>query len=180
MKEPHFLSMPRLLLIPALATIVAVGLTQSVNSQQDGTSKTTAAPVQEADGDGAPKSPRRQLVDESAPVLKEVPKVTDERPRDFWMQHKLDHSKKMLEAMTLADYEQVRFGAQQMRLLGRIEGFVRRANPAYTAQAKAFDNSLTALMQGAKKKDSMKVNAAFNKMTTSCVRCHSVLSGEAK
>jgi cytochrome c553 len=169
----------------ALAATVATA--QIDKPQQESTAKhaeTTAPPVQEADGDGAPavaaSKGKLKLVDQDAPILKEVPELTEERPMDFWMQHKLEYSKKMLEAMTLGDYEKVRFNAQQMRLLGRIEGFVRRANPAYTAQSKAFDNSLTELMQGGDKKDSKQITAAFGKMTTSCVRCHSVLRGEAE
>lgn len=108
-------------------------------------------------------------------LLKEVPKVTAERPMNFWMKHKLGFSKKILESLTLGDYVDLAHNARQMRILSKIEGFVRRSNPEYRAQLKAFDRALAELIENAEQENIKHANASFSKMTTSCVTCHAYM-----
>ena len=105
----------------------------------------------------------------------EVPKVTPEKPMSFWMKHKLDYSKTMLESLTMGDFDELAETAEQMRVLGKIEGFVRRKNPAYRTQLKAFDLAAMELVRYAKQENADGATLAFNQMTTSCVACHSLL-----
>lgn len=114
----------------------------------------------------APKNEIRQ---------EDVPKVTPEKPMDFWMKHKLDHSKTLLESLTMGDFKELSVTAGQMRLLGRIEQLTRRRNQKYKAQVKSFDQSLLELIKRAEEKDTVGATLAFNKMTTSCVSCHALL-----
>jgi len=105
----------------------------------------------------------------------DIPKVTDEKPMDFWMKHKLDHSKTLLESLTMGDFDNLAATAGQMRLLGRIEELARRRSRKYEAQVKSFDRSLLELIKYADAEDTDGATKAFNKMTTSCVNCHKLL-----
>ncbi len=105
----------------------------------------------------------------------DVPKVTPEKPMDFWMKHKLDHSKTLLESLTMGEFEKLANTAGQMRLLGRIEELVRSRNAEYQTQVKKFDRSLLALIRHANEQDTAGATQAFNQMTTSCVGCHTLL-----
>ncbi len=62
-----------------------------------------------------------------------------------------------------------------MRLLGKIEGFVRRKNDDYRAQLRTFELSNQELVRQAKRKNSEGAALAFNQLTTSCVACHVLL-----
>lgn len=118
--------------------------------------------------------------DDSPNAIKEadIPKVTEEKPMDFWMKHKLDHSKTLLESLTMGDFDKLSATAGQMRLLGRIEELTRRRNRKYQAQVRGFERSLLELIQRADEKDTDGATVAFNKMTTSCVNCHKLLREE--
>ncbi len=105
----------------------------------------------------------------------EVPKVTSEKPMSFWMARKLDYSKTVLESLTMGDFDKLAETAEQMRLLGRIEGFVRRNNEDYRIQLRTFDAASQELIRQAKRKNAEGAALAFNQLTTSCVACHVLL-----
>lgn len=107
--------------------------------------------------------------------IKEVPKVSEARPMNFWMAHKLEFSKSMLEALTMGDFERLASDAKQLRMLGKIEGFVRRKNPDYRTQLALFDLAAQELVRNAEQENSDGAALAFNQMTTSCVACHALL-----
>ena len=104
-----------------------------------------------------------------------VPKVTKDRPMSFWMQHKLDYSKSILESLTMGEYKKLATTAEQMRLLGKLEGFVRRKNSAYRIQLRNFDLAAQELVRHAKQENPDGATLAFNQMTASCVACHTLL-----
>ncbi|MCA9125617.1 MAG: hypothetical protein KDB22_00965 [Planctomycetales bacterium] len=104
-----------------------------------------------------------------------VPQVTADQPMTFWMKHKLEYSKSMLESLTMGDYKQMAATAEQMRLLTKIEGFVRRKNVAYRVQLHSFELSLQEMLRHAKQENPEGATLAFNQMTTSCVACHTLL-----
>lgn len=117
-------------------------------------------------------------VEEGAMVLKKVPEVTEERPMSFWMRHKLEYSKRILETLTMGDHEKVALYARQLRTLGKIEGFVRRKNPDYRKQQQMFDASLASLIYHAEQPDATQATLAFSKLASTCVNCHTLLRGE--
>lgn len=104
-----------------------------------------------------------------------VPKVTAEQPISFWMEKKLDFSKSILESLTKGDFKRLALDAEQMRLLGKIEGFVRRKNESYRAQLRTFDSANLELVRQANRGNAEGAALAFNQLTTSCVACHVLL-----
>ncbi len=96
----------------------------------------------------------------------------------FWMSKKLDFSKSILESLARGDFEKLADDAEQMRLIGRIEGFVRRQNDDYRAQQKAFEHATVELIRQSKRKNAEGAGLAFNQLTTSCVACHVLLREE--
>jgi cytochrome c556 len=119
------------------------------------------------------EKPRPQAV---AQANKEgVPKVTEEQPMSFWMEKKLDFSKSILEALTTGDHDRMAADAEQMRMLGRIEGFVRRKNADYRMQMRTFELANQELVRQAKRKNTEGALLAFNQLTASCVACHALL-----
>lgn len=104
-----------------------------------------------------------------------VPKETQEKPLNFWMAHKLDYSKTILESLTMGDFEKLAITAEQLRVLGKIEGFVRRKNPTYQIQLRNFDLATRELVRHAKQSNADGATLAFNQLTASCVSCHTLL-----
>lgn len=105
----------------------------------------------------------------------DVPEVSQEQPMSFWMDKKLEYSKSLLEHLTKADFEKLEKEANQMRRLGRIEGFVRRRNDDYRVQLRTFDMATTELVRYARRRNIEGANLAFNQLTSSCVACHVLL-----
>lgn len=116
-------------------------------------------------------------LEESKPVQADssIPKVTKEKPISFWMAHKLDLSKAMIESLTKGDFEKLEKDANQMRVLGKIEGFVRRKSESYRMQMQTFDVANAELIRQAQRKNSEGAVLAFNQLTTSCIACHVLL-----
>ena len=91
------------------------------------------------------------------------------------MEAKLGYSKAILEDLTKGDFERLAQEATQMRLIGKMEGFVRRKNESYRNQLSAFDLANQELIRQAKLKNAEGATLAFNQLTTSCVSCHVLL-----
>ena len=104
-----------------------------------------------------------------------MPKGTAEQPISFWMEKKLDYSKSILESLTKGEFKQLALDAEQMRLLGKIEGFVRRKNESYRTQLRTFDSANLELVRQANRGNAEGAALAFNQLTTSCVACHVLL-----
>ncbi len=113
--------------------------------------------------------------EEKPQVQEKAPVLTDERPMSFWMAQKIDHSKKILEALTKEDFAKAEAEANQLRTLGKIEGFVRRKDPAYLRHQRTFDSSLVEIAAQANEQNVEGAVLAFNQLTTSCIACHKTL-----
>jgi hypothetical protein len=105
----------------------------------------------------------------------EVPVETKEHPTSFWMAKKLDFSKSILEALTKADFKNLEEQAHKMRVLGKVEGFVRRKSEAYRTQLQTFDMANAELIRQAQRESAEGALTAFNQLTSSCVACHVLL-----
>jgi len=103
------------------------------------------------------------------------PSVTAEQPMSFWMEKKLDYSKRILEALTSGRYDEIEIQAEKMRVLGKIEGFVRGRSDSYATHLQSFDLAARELKRNAKAKNIEGATLAFNQLTTSCVTCHQSL-----
>lgn len=108
--------------------------------------ETSRAWSQEAD------TPPKLQESESNPGSKqvEIPEVTEERPMNFWMAKKLDYSKSILEALTMGDFSRLAVDAERLRVLGKLEGFVRNRNADYRVQMSTFDLATLELVSSAK------------------------------
>lgn len=123
-----------------------------------------------------PPSSAKVVAGQTSPAAQEeVPKVTAEKPMSFWMEQKLSISKSMLEALTKGDFDRLALEADRMRMLGRIEGFVRRKNENYRLQLRNFEFANLELVRMAKRKNAEGAALAFNQLTSSCVACHVML-----
>jgi cytochrome c556 len=106
---------------------------------------------------------------------KEAPKVSTEKPMSFWMSAKLSASKSIFEALAKGDFEKLESNAEHMRLIGKLEGFVRRKNPDYKTQLQTFELANQEIVRQAKRHNAEGAALAFNQLTTSCVACHVML-----
>ena len=104
-----------------------------------------------------------------------IPRETKEQPMSYWMDRKLEHSKSRIESLTKADFEALERDAERLRLLGKMEGLVRRRNEDYRAQLRTFDIAVTELVRQSRRQNSEGAVLAFNQLTTSCVACHILL-----
>jgi hypothetical protein len=104
-----------------------------------------------------------------------VPIETAEKPLNFWMQKKLDYSSGILKGFSLGDFALIESNAQQMRLLNKIEGFVRSRNDDYRTNLHTFERVTDEIIREAKGEDIDGVVFAYHQLTTSCVRCHQTL-----
>ena len=107
--------------------------------------------------------------------LSQVPELTGEKPMSFWMATKLDFSKAILEDLTKGDFKKLVDDAKQMRLISKMEGFVRRKDENYRNQLHAFGLANQELIRQSERGNAEGATLAFNQLTTSCVACHALL-----
>ncbi len=91
------------------------------------------------------------------------------------MAQKMELSKQLLESLTKEDFDKIAADAKQLRKLGKIEGIVRRQDPAYRRQHQLFDSALADVISQADAKNVEGATLAFHQLTTSCVVCHKML-----
>jgi hypothetical protein len=106
---------------------------------------------------------------------KEIPAISAAKPMSFWMNTKLNSSKSILEALAKGDFEKLESEAEQMRLIGKLEGLVRKSNPDYKTQLHTFELANQELVRQSKRHNIEGAALAFNQLTTSCVACHVML-----
>ena len=92
-----------------------------------------------------------------------------------WMKKKLIHSQAILRGLAMGDFEDVQYNAGRLKLLNRVEGFVRRKNPDYRAHLNTFSRVIAEIERQAQKKNIEGATLAFNQLTVSCVECHKTL-----
>ncbi|NND96407.1 MAG: hypothetical protein HKN47_03650 [Pirellulaceae bacterium] len=97
------------------------------------------------------------------------------RPMSFWMEKKLDHTQSILRGLATRDFESIKEHGIQMRLLNKVEGFVRRRNPNYRSQLHTFERVCDDIVSHADRENLAGVTLAFNQLTVSCVSCHETL-----
>ena len=89
-----------------------------------------------------------------------------------WMKQKLQYSQKIFAGLTMGDLVAVEDDAKQMKLINRLESFVRgRSNP-YRTQLKQFQFANDEIIRGAREKNIERVTLGYNQLSVSCVMCH--------
>ncbi len=89
-----------------------------------------------------------------------------------WMKKKLDYSQAMLKGLAMGDFETIKTSGIQMRLLNKVEGFVRRRNPRYKMHLRVFEHICDEIVEQADEENLAGVTLAFNQLTVNCVNCH--------
>ena len=102
-----------------------------------------------------------------------------EKSMSVWMEKKLQHSQAILRALAMGDFEDVKYHAGRLKLLNRVEGFVRRRNPEYRMHLQTFSRVSAEIERQAEKENIEGATLAFNQLTVSCVECHKSLRKDA-
>ena len=114
-----------------------------------------------------PVSAVEPVGDEKQPVLDSA-----EHEPSVWMRKKLDYSQALLKGLAMADYKQIKVNGARMRLLSKVEGFVRSKNSRYTLHLRRFENICDEIVREAGEENLSGVTLAFNQLTVNCVNCH--------
>lgn len=102
----------------------------------------------------------------------------DGKTMSVWMEKKLEHSQAILRGLAMGDFEDVRSNANRLKVLNRVEGFVRRRNPDYRLHLNTFSRVVAEIERQAEKQNIEGATLAFNQLTVSCVDCHKSLRNE--
>ncbi|WP_286178369.1 hypothetical protein [Stieleria mannarensis] len=105
---------------------------------------------------------------------------TDAKTMSVWMEKKLKHSQAILRGLAMGDFEDVKYNAGRLKLLNRVEGFVRRRNPDYRLHLNTFSRVSAEIERQAEKQNIEGATLAFNQLTVSCVECHKSLRSDGE
>lgn len=97
------------------------------------------------------------------------------QPVSFWMEKKLEYTQGILRGLVSGDLDDVADKAEQMRLLSKVEGWIRRGKPGYRAQLQAFELANSEILRNARADKLDGATIAFQQLTVSCVSCHKII-----
>jgi hypothetical protein len=97
------------------------------------------------------------------------------KPFSFWMEKKLEYAQEILEGLATGDLNQVAEKSRQIRVLSRVEGWIRKGKPGYRAQLQAFEFANSEIERHAKAGNLEGAAMGFQQLTISCVSCHAIL-----
>jgi hypothetical protein len=97
------------------------------------------------------------------------------KPFSFWMEKKLEYAQEILEGLATGDLNQVAEKSRQIRVLSRVEGWIRKGKPGYRAQLQAFEFANSEIERHAKAGNLEGAAMGFQLLTISCVSCHAIL-----
>ena len=97
------------------------------------------------------------------------------KPVSFWMEKKLEYTQDILRGLATGELDQVAQRAEQMRLLSKVEGWVRNRKPGYRAQFQAFEFANAEILRNSRADNLDGAAMAFQQLTISCVSCHKIL-----
>lgn len=97
-----------------------------------------------------------------------------QQPDDLgpFMRAKLDHAKKVLEGLTLEDFDLVTKSSQEISLISQAAGWQVLQTPEYRAYSVEFRRTVESLREAAKKRNLDGATLAYVEMTMKCVQCH--------
>ena len=116
-----------------------------------------------------------------ATIVADEPKTTEadskkeKKPVSFWMEKKLEYSQEILRGLATGELDKVSEKAEQMRLLSKVEGWIRNRKPGYKAQYQAFEFANAEILRNAKADNLDGATIAFQQLTITCVSCHKML-----
>jgi hypothetical protein len=96
--------------------------------------------------------------------------------RDF-MRAKLDHSQKLLEGLTLEDYDLIAKNAQAISLLSQEANWQVLQTPDYLRHSQDFRRTADAITEAARKKNLDGAALGYVELTMRCINCHKYVRG---
>lgn len=114
------------------------------------------------------------IVAEEQPKPEEKPAAAesgDKRPT-MLMRKKLEYSQKILEGLSVEDFEMIRKNAKLMNTFAQLENWFWADTPQYRAQLNIFRFANDEMIRMAEEKNLEGVSLAYTQMTLSCVNCH--------
>lgn len=90
----------------------------------------------------------------------------------IFMRAKLEHSQKVLEGLSLEDFDKIAKHAQEMSLLSQASTWQVLQTPEYHDRSVEFRRTVDALTEAAKKKNLEGAALAYVEATMKCVSCH--------
>ncbi len=113
----------------------------------------------------------------AATAQTDAPKPAEDRdkPLSFWMEKKIEYTQDMLRGLVGGDLDAVAEKAEQMRLLSKVEGWIRGKKPGYRAQLQVFEFANNEMLRQSRRKNLEGTTMAFQQLTAACVSCHRIL-----
>lgn len=90
----------------------------------------------------------------------------------IFMRAKLEHSQKVLEGLTLEDFDKIAKHGQEMSLLSQASTWQVLQTPEYHDRSVEFRRSVDAITEAARKKNLEGAALAYVDATMKCVSCH--------
>ena len=114
------------------------------------------------------------------PAAQETPAAntadpSQSKPFSFWMEKKLEYAQGILEGLATGDLDQVAERSGQIRVVSKVEGWVRKGKPGYRAQLQAFQFANSEIERHARAGNLEGAAMGFQQLTISCVSCHAIL-----
>jgi cytochrome c556 len=95
-----------------------------------------------------------------------------------FMRDKLELAQRVLEGITLEDYDLVIARGTKLAAMTQEADWRVFENPNYEQHSKTFKVHVDSLVQAAKKKDLDGMTLAYVRLTISCVDCHKAVRGK--
>jgi hypothetical protein len=99
----------------------------------------------------------------------------EERKVQELMQHKLEHSHKLLEAITQNDFDQIARHANGLIALSKKAEWRVIQTPRYLQYSDEFQRAAEGLVRDARDKNLDAATLSYVEMTLSCTRCHNYI-----
>ena len=96
-----------------------------------------------------------------------------------FMQQKLDHSKTILEALAVEDFDKLAKSAQALSLLSLESNWNVLTTDEYIQQSAAFRRACSVIQEAAHEKNVDRAALGFMDLTVRCVECHKYLRKNA-
>ncbi|HZV34398.1 MAG TPA: cytochrome c [Verrucomicrobiae bacterium] len=94
-------------------------------------------------------------------------------PYKQFMEKKLVYQDKILQGIVLEDYQQIETNSVKLWVMSKDNMFAKLQNKEFQAKVDAFQKATTSLYDAAQSKDTTNVLKAYEKLTRTCVDCHS-------
>ncbi len=120
--------------------------------------------------------PIAAMAQKEAPKAKQnAKKQGHERPLSFWMEKKMEYTQDILRGLVSGDLQEVADKAEQMRVVSKVEGWIRGKKSGYRTQLQVFEFANNEILRQARGENLEGTTMAFQQLTAACVSCHKTI-----